>query len=153
MTTKYILKITNAHTTQYLTKGKLSYKHNASVIEFDSIDAAVKGSENITAQKNRFVEIVPIEYSEAQWNAACKLRSLKVAHNSLSFNTALECVQYPGTFFSCGKSTGSGRYAGSTSWQFETKRLFTLIGLEANVRTQNVAPKGGRKGDEIALFI
>jgi hypothetical protein len=76
-------------------------------------------------------------------------KELRIAKNSLSYKSACEAVENMGVMVVTGKHTGSGRYAGSTSWTFDTLRLLDKAGFVAIHK--NIAPKGGRAGERVMV--
>lgn len=76
-------------------------------------------------------------------------QSPRVNKQSAAFKTALAAIQNPGVDQVCGKATGSGSYASSTSWATQVGFILTRAGISYHLH--NVAPKGGKAGDRIRV--
>jgi len=74
----------------------------------------------------------------------------KVFKNSMAYRTAKTAIEQPGVLVICGGNVGSGRYAGSKSWQEQTATILRLVGV-VYART-NISPKGGKAGDRITVI-
>jgi hypothetical protein len=74
----------------------------------------------------------------------------KIYKNSLAYQTAVEAVNKPGTFISCGAHTGTGRFASSKSWQYDTSVI--LNRADISHECINDAVRGGRAGDKIRVI-
>lgn len=79
------------------------------------------------------------------------VKERKVRKNSLAYISALEAITYPGREVVCGKHTGTGRFAKSTSWQYQTCMLLQLVGVE--FKSFNVAPRGGKAGHRVQVEV